>query len=147
MALDYTIIGERLKKARLEKNLTQEQLAEQIDVSIAFLSRVERGSSHINLKRLTQICNILGISEGLILNGASEDSSDYLNADFKEILENEEKILEKNETQQNVKRAIDAYKVQMQISSPIIKRTQKKEEKNIVKKENFNIKQEENIRD
>lgn len=91
MALDYTIIGERLKKARLEKNLTQEQLAEQIDVSIAFLSRVERGSSHINLKRLTQICNILGISEGLILNGASngasEDSSDYLNADFKEILE------------------------------------------------------------
>ena len=66
---------------------------------------------------------------------------------FKEILENEEKILEKNETQQNVKRAIDAYKVQMQISSPIIKRTQKKEEKNIVKKENFNIKQEENIRD
>lgn len=87
MALDYTIIGERLKKARLEKNLTQEQLAEQIDVSIAFLSRVERGSSHINLKRLTQICNIPGISEGLILNGASEDSSDYLNADFKEILE------------------------------------------------------------
>ena len=61
MALDYTIIGERLKKARLDKNLTQEQLAEQIDVSIAFLSRVERGSSHINLKRLTQICNILGI--------------------------------------------------------------------------------------
>ena len=87
MALDYTIIGERLKKARLEKNLTQEQLAEQIDVSIAFLSRVERGISHINLKILNQICYILGISEGLILNGASEDSSDYLNADFKEILE------------------------------------------------------------
>lgn len=36
MALDYTIIGERLKKARLEKNLTQEQLAEQIDGFIAF---------------------------------------------------------------------------------------------------------------
>lgn len=66
---------------------------------------------------------------------------------FKEILENEEEILEKTETQQNVKRAIDAYKVQMQISGPIIKNTQKKEEKNIVKKENFNIKQEENIRD
>lgn len=50
---------------------------------------------------------------------------------FKEILENEEKILEKNETQQNVKRAIDAYKVQMQISSPIIKRTQKKKKKTL----------------
>lgn len=48
MALDYHIIGERLKKARVEKNMTQEKLAEQLDVSIAFLSRIERGSSHIN---------------------------------------------------------------------------------------------------
>lgn len=62
MALDYNIIGERLKKARIDKNMTQEKLAEQIDVSVAFLSRVERGTSHINLKRLTQICEILGVS-------------------------------------------------------------------------------------
>lgn len=53
MALDYTIIGERLKKARTDKKMTQENLAEQLDVSIAFLSRVERGNSHINLKRLS----------------------------------------------------------------------------------------------
>ena len=46
MALDYSIIGERLKRARLAKNMTQENLAEKIDVSIAFLSRVERGRSH-----------------------------------------------------------------------------------------------------
>ena len=35
----------------------------------------------------------------------------------------------------------------MQMRPAAIKKTQKKEEKNIVKKENFNIKQEENIRD
>lgn len=28
MALDFNIIGQRLKKARLDKNLTQEMLAE-----------------------------------------------------------------------------------------------------------------------
>ena len=86
MALDYTIIGERLKKARLEKNLTQEQLAEQIDVSIAFLSRIERGNSQINLKRLSQVCEILGVSEGYILNGASSNSTNYLSSEFNEIL-------------------------------------------------------------
>ena len=86
MALDYTIIGERLKKARLDKNLTQEQLAEQIDVSIAFLSRVERGSSHINLKRLNQICNLLEVSEGYVLNGASSNSDNYLEEDFAMLL-------------------------------------------------------------
>ncbi len=50
MALDYNIIGERLKQARLYKKLTQENLAEKLDVSVAFLSRIERGSSLISLK-------------------------------------------------------------------------------------------------
>ena len=86
MALDYNIIGERLKKARIDKNMTQEKLAEQIDVSVAFLSRVERGTSHINLKRLTQICEILGASEGSILNGVSSNSDNYLASEFNNIL-------------------------------------------------------------
>lgn len=62
MALDYNIIGQRIKKARQNKHLTQEDLAEKLDVSVAFLSRIERGSSHINLKRLNQICDILNIT-------------------------------------------------------------------------------------
>lgn len=86
MALDYSVIGSRLKKARLAKNLTQEELCEQIDISIAFLSRVERGNSHINLKRLTQICGILEVSEGYILNGASNEQDNYLNKEFAELL-------------------------------------------------------------
>ena len=62
MALDYSIIGQRIKQARLAKNYTQDELSEKLDVSIAFLSRVERGSSHINLKRLHQLCNLLSFS-------------------------------------------------------------------------------------
>ena len=88
MALDYNIIGERLKKARLDKNLTQEMLAEKLDVSVAFLSRIERGSSFINLKRLNQICSILEISEGEILNGVSNDSNTYLNKDLSNLIKN-----------------------------------------------------------
>ena len=52
MALDYSIIGSRIRKARQNKQITQEQLAEKLDVSVAFISRIERGTSHINLKRL-----------------------------------------------------------------------------------------------
>ena len=88
MALDYNVIGEKLKKARNNKKITQEKLAEQLDVSIAFLSRIERGSSHINLKRLSQICEILGVSEGYILNGSSSDSKNYLNSEFSNVLNN-----------------------------------------------------------
>ena len=86
MALDYKVIGQRLKNARIAKNLTQEDLAEKIDISVAFLSRVERGNSHINLKRLNQVCNLLDVSEGYILNGAFSNSTNYLDKEFSELL-------------------------------------------------------------
>ena len=82
MALDYAIIGERLKKARISKKLTQEQLAEKLDVSVAFLSRAERGNVKMNLARLSQICDILDISIGYILTGTGCNSKDYLTEDF-----------------------------------------------------------------
>ena len=86
MEVDYSVIGARLKKARKQKNITQEELAEKLDISIAFLSRVERGSSKINLRRLTQVCNILGVSEAEILTGVSGNSDAYLDNDFSELL-------------------------------------------------------------
>ncbi len=86
MALDYKLIGERLKKARIEKGYTQEKLSEMIDVSIAYLSRIETGATHINLKRLNELCLILGVSEATVLNGASSNSTDYLNSELSSIL-------------------------------------------------------------
>ena len=86
MALDYVVMGQRLKQARLAKNLTQDALSEKIDISIAYLSRVERGSSRLNLKRLNQICKILDISEGYLLNGVADNSNNYLNREFASLL-------------------------------------------------------------
>ena len=93
MALDYEVIGRRLKEARLSKNYTQEELAEQLDISVAFLSRVERGNSHINLKRLNELCGLLDVSEGYVLSGASSNSENYLDKEFAELLKN---VLQKN---------------------------------------------------
>lgn len=86
MGIDYNIIGERLKRARISKGMTQENLAEKLDVSVAYLSRVERGNSHINLTRLNQLCTHLGISEGYLLNGSSINSESYLTEEFSELL-------------------------------------------------------------
>ena len=70
------------KNLRKQMKLTQSQLAEKLNVSIAFLSRIERGNSHINLKRLSEICDILGVTEGYILNGTSDSSHFYLSSEF-----------------------------------------------------------------
>ncbi|MCI8616835.1 MAG: helix-turn-helix transcriptional regulator [Clostridia bacterium] len=86
MALDYSVIGSRIKQARLAKNMTQEDLADQIDISVAFLSRVERGNSRVNLKRLNQLCDLLDVSEGYLLNGASSSSENYLDKEFTDLI-------------------------------------------------------------
>ena len=86
MAIDYNVIGSRIKQARLAKNMTQEDLADKIDISVAFLSRVERGNSHINLKRLNQLCGLLDVSEGYLLNGASSSSENYLDKEFTDLI-------------------------------------------------------------
>lgn len=86
MALDYNVIGARLKKAREDKNLTQQKLAEIIDVSVPFLSRVETGKYKINLKRLNELCELLEVSKSYILEGASDNSSDFLNSEFNDLI-------------------------------------------------------------
>ena len=86
MALDYDIIGSRIKQARIAKNFTQEDLAEKLNVSVAFLSRVERGNSKINLKRLNEICGLLDVSEGYMLSGVANNQENYLNKEFAELL-------------------------------------------------------------
>ena len=87
MASDFKVIGQRLRRARLDKKMTQDTLAKELDVSVAFLSRIVNGASHINLKRLSQVCDILGVTEGEILNGTANSSKRYLNSEFAEILD------------------------------------------------------------
>ena len=86
MAVDYVIIWERLKVARKRSKLTQQELAEKLNISVAYVSRVERGSSHVNLRRLTEFCSVLGIPEGEVLNGVSNSDNNYLTSEFNSIL-------------------------------------------------------------
>lgn len=54
-------IGEAVKKARLQQNLTQEQLGERIGVKKAQISRIERGYS-ITIPTMSRVFKALGIA-------------------------------------------------------------------------------------
>ena len=47
--IDTETIGKIIKKLRVDKNLTQEALAEKMDISTNYLSKVERGLSRLNI--------------------------------------------------------------------------------------------------
>lgn len=84
--IDYKLIGERIKNIRKSIGMTQETLAEKIDVATAFMSRVERGYAQINLKRLAQISTVLNVPIERIITGTTTKSDNYLDNELYEVL-------------------------------------------------------------
>lgn len=56
-------LGSRLARARLEKNLTQAQLAEQAGVSKRTVERLEAGAVATQLSGFIRVCRVLGLME------------------------------------------------------------------------------------
>lgn len=67
MKLNDTQIGERIKKARKEKGLTQEQLAELTHLSVTHISAIETARSSFSISTLVNIAAVLKISTDWIL--------------------------------------------------------------------------------
>ncbi len=62
-------IGKRISERRKMMRLTQEQLAEQMDVSIQMISNLERGVKAIRIDNLIRLSQTLNISTDYILTG------------------------------------------------------------------------------
>ena len=60
--IDYKSIGVRIRAVRLEKKLTQEQLAEAAGVGVTHISHIETGNSVPSLQVMVDIINALGCS-------------------------------------------------------------------------------------
>lgn len=84
--VDYKLIGQRIKAARKKAGISQEKLGEIIDVATAYVSRVERGSSHVNLKKLSQISVALDIPIEQLVSDTTTKSKNYLSKEFQELL-------------------------------------------------------------
>ena len=55
-------VGKRLQEYRKKRGLTQEELAEQINVSTNYLSAVERGVNQLDYDKLVAVMNVLRCS-------------------------------------------------------------------------------------
>lgn len=57
--MDYKAMGNRIREARKAKRMTQEQLAEAAEISVAFVGHIERGTRVPSVKTLYAICQAL----------------------------------------------------------------------------------------
>lgn len=73
-------MGNRLRIAREAAGFTQEYLAELVDVSVQYMSDLERGKVGASLSTLRKVCNSLHVSADYILFGLEEknDISDVV---------------------------------------------------------------------
>ena len=55
------LVGENVRRFRLEKGLTQEELAEQAGFSQQYISGLERGSRNPTVVTLFEIGQVLGV--------------------------------------------------------------------------------------
>ena len=82
--MDYIDLGRRVKELRRKQSLTQEALAEKLDISASFLGHIERGTRIASLETLVKLCialdtdpnYLLAASTGSLLRRVPESMSE-----------------------------------------------------------------------
>lgn len=97
MSVDFKLVGARIKSARKQAGRTQEWLAEQIDVSVGYISQLERGITKINMETLAEICTALNSDMAYLVAGSAIGQNTYLNSEisqkFSLLCERDKKII------------------------------------------------------
>ncbi len=60
--IDYNVIGSRIRQYRIERGITQEDLAFQINTSAAYVSNIERGIKKPSLQKLSEIAEVMHVT-------------------------------------------------------------------------------------
>ena len=61
----YSAIGKKIKEYRVKNHLTQEELAEKLNISVKYVSRIENGNGGVKLETLINAMNLLGITPNI----------------------------------------------------------------------------------
>ena len=71
--MDYNVLGNNIRFTRKSLKITQERLAELIDISPVFMSQIETGSRKPSLETVYRLSRALGKSIDLLLGGAMNE--------------------------------------------------------------------------
>ena len=71
--MDYENVGEKLRALRLEMHLTQQELAENCEVTKSFLSKIEHGKAMPSLGTLSRLASELNVSLSDLVSDQSPD--------------------------------------------------------------------------
>lgn len=105
--MNYKRLGERIREERRRLNLTQAQLAEDIDISDTYMGAIERGERSLTLDTLVRLVNRLGVTVDYLLADSVSNSDSNIMEQFKQIIDCQP--LERRQMAINVLRVIFSY--------------------------------------
>lgn len=74
-------VGNRIRISREAAGLTQEELAEKLNLSAQFISTIERGVAGASLATIIRLCEVLNVSTEWLLRGLeATPSTNYIAA-------------------------------------------------------------------
>lgn len=80
------VFGNILREFRIKSGLTQEQISEQLGISLKYISRIENGNNGVKTQTLINYMNMLGINPNILY------SEFITNSEVKENIKLSEKI-------------------------------------------------------
>ncbi|WMI80551.1 helix-turn-helix domain-containing protein [Anaerotignum sp. MB30-C6] len=90
--MDYKNIGDKIQNARRRKGISQEKLAEELDISVSYIGQIERGARQPSVHILENIGEVLNIPfANLICNLNKEEEINSLWNEETENLSEKEK--------------------------------------------------------
>ncbi len=87
MGIDYELLGQRIREARIKTGMTQATLSGIIGLSPAHYSHIESGKARINLPTLVAIAQALDTTIDSLLYDSTPVLVDAYDRDFKALLE------------------------------------------------------------
>ena len=86
--MDNQKIANFISELRKEKNLTQKELADQLNITDKAVSKWERGQSYPDITILPPLCALLGVTVSELLNGERADSAEPAQVNMEHIVVN-----------------------------------------------------------
>ena len=84
--MNQNAIGRRIKAAREKKGMTQEQLAEWVELSPMHVSVIERGVKLPKLETLINIANVLDVSADVLLQDVVKNQTKLYSSEASELI-------------------------------------------------------------
>ena len=75
--MDLYCLGNRIRKTRMNCGITQEKLAEMVDISTNFMSLIENGRN-MSVETLVKIADALGVTVDYLLSDTMEVQGDKI---------------------------------------------------------------------